>query len=352
MMFYQRDAVRRVRVGMVGVGSHAYRNLLPTLTFLPVELVAVADVDAARAAATGKQYGVPAYTDAATMYASEQLDAAILCVSPLLHPTLAIEAFQAGLHVWMEKPAGLRADAVRATLAARGDRIGMVGYKKSFMPATLKALELLAGEALQPMRSLFGLYRMSIPDNGREVLEAGTTTNWLTNGCHPLSLLMTLGGPVESVTVQRARNGGGACLLFHRSGAISNLHLAESSPGFQPLERYVVFGGGQSLEIENTRRLVWQRGVKSSYGTGTSFAPLGQEGGAVVWEAQDSYNTLENKAVFTQGVWGALDQFCTAVLDGKPPTLGSLEFAVHLTDVYEAALLSDGRPVEVPPPLF
>ena len=45
-MEYQREAGRRIRVGIVGAGSHSYRNIFPTLTYLPVELVAVADIDA------------------------------------------------------------------------------------------------------------------------------------------------------------------------------------------------------------------------------------------------------------------------------------------------------------------
>ena len=38
---YQREFERKARIGLVGVGSHAYRNLLPALHFLPAELVAM-----------------------------------------------------------------------------------------------------------------------------------------------------------------------------------------------------------------------------------------------------------------------------------------------------------------------
>ena len=42
---YQRDFERRLRVGLVGAGMHAYRNILPMFNFLPVELCAVCDVN-------------------------------------------------------------------------------------------------------------------------------------------------------------------------------------------------------------------------------------------------------------------------------------------------------------------
>ena len=34
-MSYQREFEERLNVAVVGVGSHGYRNVLPTLTFLP-----------------------------------------------------------------------------------------------------------------------------------------------------------------------------------------------------------------------------------------------------------------------------------------------------------------------------
>jgi len=158
-MPYQRDFECRLRVGVVGVGSHCYRNILPTLTYLPMELVAIADPQFELAERTARQYGVAAYESAEAMYASEDLDGVILAVSGRLHPILSIEAFARGLHVWMEKPPALSVADVDEMIRARGALVGVVGYKKVFMPATVKALELMAMEAMQPLRSISGVYR-------------------------------------------------------------------------------------------------------------------------------------------------------------------------------------------------
>jgi hypothetical protein len=188
---------------------------------------------------------------------------------------------------------------------------------------------------------------VSIPANGRKVLDDRVDTNWLANGCHPLSVFLEIGGPAARVTTHRGRNEGGALIIEHVSGAIGNLHLAQGAPMYQPFERYTIFAQGQSVEIENSRRISYQRGIAFQYSTGTSFAPPGLEGGAIVWEAQDGLNTLENKAVFTQGLYGELEHFCQAILDDRPARIGTLEFALHLTRVYEAALLSDGGAVDI-----
>ena len=47
-MPYQREFESRLKVAIVGVGSHAYRNILPAMTFLPVSLRAVCDIDPER----------------------------------------------------------------------------------------------------------------------------------------------------------------------------------------------------------------------------------------------------------------------------------------------------------------
>ena len=55
--------------------------------------------------------------------------------------------------------------------------------------------------------------------------------------------------------------------------------------------------------------------------------------------------TLENKALFTQGFYDEMRYFCDCVLSEKAAKMGSLEFALSVMKVYEAALLSDGNRV-------
>lgn len=346
-MQYQLEATNPVRIGVVGVGSHCYRNILPTLTYLPVRLIAVADVEIERAAAVGRQYNAKAYASAAAMYEAEKLDAVMICVSAKLHPQLAIEAFRAGLHVWMEKPAAMRASAVEEMLAARGDRFCVVSYKKAFMPATRKAKELLALDGNAPIRSLLGVYPLSLPEDGPAALDENRKSAWLSNGCHPLGLMLELGGPVEAVTTHRSKHDGGAVILHHENGAIGNLHLPKGAPNTQPCERYLVAAGNRSIEIENSRRVIYQRGIDFSYTHGTSFAQGDTGTGAVVWEAQDGLNSPETMSVVTQGIHGALDHFIAAVAQGERPTICELEFTLALTRVWEAVLLSQGQTIAI-----
>jgi predicted dehydrogenase len=88
----------------------------------------------------------------------ERFESFVRVASPNMHPKLAIEAFEVGLHVWMEKPAGASVADVKKMIASRADRICVVGLKKAFMPATRKAVELLSEEIKEPIRSGLAIY--------------------------------------------------------------------------------------------------------------------------------------------------------------------------------------------------
>jgi predicted dehydrogenase len=344
-MSYQREFQKRIRLGVVGVGSHCYRNILPTLTYLPVKLEAICDVNEELARSTAAEYGVAAvYTQAAEMYAQENLDAVLICVSAQQHPKLVCEALAAGLHVWLEKPPAMRAAEIETMLDARKDRVVVVGFKKAFMPCTVKAIELISLAEFGSLQSVSAVYPMNIPADGEAVLSERQFTNWLANGCHPLSFLLAVAGPVQSVTVIRNPLGGGACILNHTNGVVSNLHLAQGI-STQPMETYTLFGERAFVKIENNLRVTFQRGIPFDYANITTYAPPGLDYGAIVWEPQNHLSTLENKSLFTQGVFNELNHFCESILNGKKAELGTLEFARDVMRVYEAALLSNGRPV-------
>ena len=347
-MTYQRDFTRRLKVGIVGVGSHAYRNLLPAMNFLPVSLTAICDTNTGLAERTAAQYGVKQYYDsAAEMYRKAGLDAVFLCVSPQLHPELACQAFDAGLHVWLEKPPARRASEIARMIEHRKDRVAVVGFKKAFMPATRKAIEVFATEAYGPLRSILAQYPMTIPEDGEAVLRDGSVVEWLRNGCHPISLCMAVAGAVTAVTVHRAAHGGGVCVLEFANGVIGNFHLAAGINKGQVIERYAFFGDNGHLVIDNGLRVTLQRGIPFKYGATASYAPEGLDSGAIVWEPQNREGTLENKALFTQGIYDEMLYFCERALEGKAAEKGSLEFALAVMRVYEAGLMSKGRRITI-----
>lgn len=345
-MSYQRDYDRTLNVGMVGVGSHTYRNLLPAMNFLPVTLRAVCYAsNEERARRTARQYGDCAcYSSAAAMVAREKLDAVFICVSPEAHPRLVCEALDAGLDVWLEKPPAMLACEVEEMIRHRRDRIVVVGFKKAFMPAAFKAREVASSPRYGNLKSCLAIYPMSIPADGAQVLEQRRFTNWLGNGVHPLSFLVSVGGRVATVTARTGRDGHGACILEFESGVIGNLHMGS---GPHPMETYALYGDKWHLSVLNSSRVVLQRAIPFEYSRTTTFVPPGDDSGAIVWEASSCLATLENKALFVQGIFNEMKHFCDCALSRKAPEVGSLEFTLEVMQVYEAGLRSAGATVPV-----
>jgi hypothetical protein len=67
-----------------------------------------------------------------------------------------------GVHVWLEKPPATRASQVEEMIRHRKDRVAVVGFKKAFMPATQKAIEVFSTEGYGPLRSMLAEYPMTI----------------------------------------------------------------------------------------------------------------------------------------------------------------------------------------------
>jgi predicted dehydrogenase len=321
--------------------------VLPALTFLPVELVAVCDIDRERGTSTAQQYGAACfYENVDELYSMGGVDAVMLCVSGRLHPTLAISAFDAGLHVWSEKPPAMEVSETEEMLRHRKDRVYVVDFKKAFMPSTRKVLEIFDTNGCGPVRSILGVYPISIGRGG--TLGSDSSTRWPSDGWHPLSVMLEVGGDVDGVTVIRNPRNGGACVLEFASGAVGNLHLAEGTPISQPMELYQFYGQDCRVDLENGGlRVRFERGIPFEYESATSYLGPGFDNGSVVWEAQNTLNTLENNPLFTQGIYFSLMHFCQSVLEGRAASIGTLERARDITAVMEAALRSEGERVDV-----
>ncbi len=138
-----------MRVGLVGAGNMMQITHLPSLLQIAdVELVALAELDRARAEKLAAAYRIPRICGSAgdlADYAGE-LDCAVVVTLKEHHAAAIIPLLEAGVPVFTEKPlAGSRADAekIHAASARTGTPV-MVGYMRQFDPAVQLARKLLA----------------------------------------------------------------------------------------------------------------------------------------------------------------------------------------------------------------
>lgn len=341
---------RRIRVGFIGCGGHAWRNVYPTFQYAPVDLVAVCDLDAHRAEAFARQFGAErSYSSHAAMLAAERLDAVFIVTNydESGHPRaagLAVDALAAGCHVWMEKPPAASVAEIDALAeAAQGaNRFVLVGFKKMFFPAIEKARQLMARPDFGTPSSVAIRYPQSPPPE-EDRADDRKMAGFLDHIVHPASILLTLMGPLRSICFHReVVNGGASALLRFRSGAVGTMHLAAGQSGTSPLERVEVVGSGANLVVENGMKLTYYRpGLPGAYGRAGSFL-TDDDSAPLAWEPEFSLGQLYNKNLFLLGYAPEVRHFCQCVLDGRPPERADLDDAREILRVYEAFRGPDG----------
>ena len=118
--------MRPVRIGVVGCGAIAQIQHLPNLTALreAFEVTVVCDRSPALAEAVAKAFHVPAHVTDFRQVLDMDVEAVLLChTDPKTE--VAVAAFEAGKHVFIEKPMcfSLReADAIAMRPGGRGRR--------------------------------------------------------------------------------------------------------------------------------------------------------------------------------------------------------------------------------------
>ncbi len=147
----------RLRVGLIGAGRIG-RGHARTLAAMPeVDLVAVADVDAAAARSAAEAVGLGRWTtDPAEIIADPTVAAVVIASSTATHAPLIAAAAAAGTHVFCEKPVALdleTTDAALAAVAASG--IGFqIGFQRRFDPAYAEAKALIAAGAIGAIETI------------------------------------------------------------------------------------------------------------------------------------------------------------------------------------------------------
>lgn len=125
--------MEKVRIGIIGVGNMGTGHCENILAGKcpEIELAAVADRKEERRNWAREKLGegVEIFSEGSDLIQKGKVDAVLIAVPHYQHPVLAMEAFEKGLHVMCEKPAGVYTKAVREMNAAAeksGKTFGMM----------------------------------------------------------------------------------------------------------------------------------------------------------------------------------------------------------------------------------
>lgn len=126
------------KIAVIGAGGIANSVHLPAISQIQgCEIAAICDLQENKAAEAAQKYGIPhIYPLMSEMFAKEQLDGVFCLVEPDRMYRAVSECLDAGLPVFMEKPAGINSYQANS-LARKSQKTGIpiaVGMNRRFIP--------------------------------------------------------------------------------------------------------------------------------------------------------------------------------------------------------------------------
>ena len=262
-MSLQDESEGLVCIGVLGCGKHSNSQHGPALRHYKsmhsetVELVAVCDLDADRAAAYAREFGFRrAYSDFREMLSTETLDG--LVVVSAIEATRAIvgELLPFGVPLLVEKPPGKNSREGRelVEIARQCGTPAMVSMNRRFNPAVVMAAEWMAENAPE--------------DRARQVIarmlrsERREPEFIVATGIHLVDTALSFLGRPRTVSSARWRgeDGGENCAATISTSCKDRALVVMAPNSGRTAETVEICGAGYSIRVDVTTcgMAVWQ----------------------------------------------------------------------------------------------
>ncbi len=333
--------MKQVRLGILGVGNMGSAHLTNILSGKCPELTvtAVADIDPTRLQWAKDQAGdrVALFSTAEEMFDSGLVEAVLVAVPHYDHPRYAIACMERGLHVMVEKPAGVYTKQVREMNAAAqksGVTFGMM-FNQRTNPVYRKMRELVRSGELGEIRRtswiITNWYRsQAYYDSGSwRATWSGEGGGVLLNQCpHNLDLWQWICGMPVKVSAHmhfgkwhdiEVEDDVTAYVEYANGATGTFVTSTGDTPGSNRLE--VTLDKGK-LVVEDDRLTLWKLDMSEPEFSRTNTAPFGHP---------DFVRTqVETDGKSEQHV-GVLNAFAAAILRGEPLVASGEEGIFGLT---------------------
>ena len=320
-------------IGLIGAGEIAQIHADLLTQDGRVQLTHVFDLQSGRAEATARRFG--AQPAAGIEQVFEGCEAVYICTPNITHVEIALQAVEAGKHVFCEKPFAIGlADARRLRDAAR--KMGVlyqVGHNRRFSPV-YQVLKKAIDEGRLAPHSVHARMNRGELQNPPWVWNSKLTGGFLyETPVHMFDLMRFFFGDVEWVQVAaHAREHEGELDDFSiLLGFTSGLHATMTTYGHAtwhfPFERFEVFGHHATYETFEMDKISFTHGL----GTATTTLTYNQLGRNDCWGYREE------------------DRLFVDALDGKGPVAVSAEDGYRAIELIEACYHSarSGERVQV-----
>jgi len=262
---------RKLRHVVIGVGAGIFQSHRVALDHEATDLVAVSDINAELGQQRADELGCAFYVDHQTMLAETRPDVATIVTPHPFHAPLAIDCFEAGCHVLVEKPIAVQVAEADAMIEAarKADRLLVVNYQQRFRPEVQAARKLIqeghVGEIQYVSMATTSLRTKAYYDfAGWRGTWAGEGGGLLMNQApHDLDMLCYLAGlpnrvfawtPTQRHQIQTEDTV--TAIMAWPNGATGSLHSSTAEAGLP--QRLEILGTGGCLRL-NRGQLSFER---------------------------------------------------------------------------------------------
>ena len=319
--------MRKVRFGIIGYGNMGLRHAryLADGEVPEAELAAICDISPERVKAAEKEHkGVKVFDDAEDLYKSGVCDAVIIAVPHYDHPKLAEKAFEYGLNVITEKPAGVYTKQVLEMneAAAKTDKLFGIMYNQRTNPIYKKIRDMVKSGELGTIKRISwiitdwyrpqayhdsGSWRSTWKDEGGGAL--------INQNPHQLDLWQWMFGMPDRITAfvsfgkyYNIEVEDDLTAYFEYDNGITGTYITSTgeAPGTNRLEIACDMG---KIVVENGKMIFYRNTVSEREFNKTNIEPFGAP---EVWKCE-----VPVKGSGEQHA-GIIKNFAGAVLHGTP----------------------------------
>jgi UDP-N-acetylglucosamine 3-dehydrogenase len=331
--------VRRLRVGIAGLGAFGESHIRAYRALPHVEIAAVASRSPERAKAVAAQYGIPVwYGSHEELIADDTIDAVSVTTAESEHRGPAIMALQAGKHVLVEKPIASTLEDAAAIIAAAREATGilMPGHILRFEPKYASAREAAVRGELGRVVSIAA--RRNRP---RGLVATHSRVHpALITAIHDIDIMLWTAGTdvrrVHAIDRLADRDGGAHGLwglLEFANGAVGTIETSWLIPG------------GVGIGTDDAFQITGLEGTAKIQLDAPAFRIWSQDGGHT---PDVSYEPVLH-GVVTGALRDELAHFASCALAGTPSTIIRPEDAYAALAVVLALIesASTGEPVSL-----
>ncbi len=357
------EVKKPVRLAVIGCGSHVYRNILPSIRFIPNAIITVfCDKNTEKAELFAKYHGVETWCCSAEELLKmfpEKFDALLVIVgfSPdtgkPLYSEIVPSFLKRGIPVWMEKPPAASCEELASFVAAskQGNTFFQTGFKMMFAPALQQVKKLMNSDKFGVPQSFDISYAVSFPSDIRDLTNINAR-RFLDDIVHILSQIQFLFGCPYRMTTFRGGENDAIAILEYKNGLTGAIRILGGISITGPAEYLRIVGtcdkvdNGTLIELKNSEEItLHEPGDPGAYGRDFSF--IRTDGTHThVW-SPNLRKPLGALSLHSHSLYGYINElsaFVNSVENKIPSIVAGIEDTQAIMKMYDAFAADNAKP--------